>query len=166
MLITLYNAVKWCDMSYRTAAPMVATSFTKFKSHKFQFPPEPGRQAGRSLTDRCYWDWEYWIQSLENVCVGGWCRGGGGWCWDLMMRPLTSYSGRLLVVRLYKTVGIRRTLTDPHYLLCCGQLAGWWLAPVFPLRTELTLTLWLSDTASTPTYTHRLKHSHRTLNLR
>ena len=141
MLITLYNAVKWCDMSYRTAAPMVATSFTKFKSHKFQFPPEqsragPGSEAGRSWQIAVSRDWEYWIQSLENVCVGGWCRGGGGWCWDLMMRPLTSYSGRLLVVRLYKTVGIRRTLTDPHYLLCCGQLARLvvGLAPVFPVR--------------------------------
>ena len=59
---------------------MVATSFTKFKSHKFQFPPEPGRQAGR-IPDRSlltgtenieynHWKMCAWVVGVEVVGGG------------------------------------------------------------------------------------------------
>ena len=123
-------------------APLVVTSFTKFKSHKFQFPPElPVSQAGRSWQIAVSRDWEYWTQSGGNG--GAWV--GGRW-WGNFSLHTTHW---MLVVRL------ETETWDPHYLQCCGHQElgwpGWHQFSQWDL-TSLTLTLGYSDTLNTNIY--------------
>ena len=110
---------------------MVATSFTKFKSHKFQFPPEPGRQAGR-IPDRSL------LTGTENIEYNHWKMGAWvvGWGWGLGgVDEVDHFIQRKELHVGGEIGGIRRTLTDPHYLLCCGQAARLVAGTSFPSET-------------------------------